>query len=131
MTNLYDFLSRVLNDATSNPPYSVNMTAAEIDWLKQYLSDPGVELHFKARQVGEKNGEPVYAQDYAVAGDGVDIFSLLTEAMLQNGQIADLVIMAANFYKEHVPNCPDCSKRHFGQEKPAKDWTFKPHKPIE
>lgn len=71
------------------------------------------------------------AQDYAIAGNGVDVFSLLSEAMLANYQFATQVRMAADFYKEHVPKCPDCSKLAFGMAKPPMNWNFSPHKPIE
>lgn len=127
MQNLYDFLRTILDEAESNELY-VKLNILDLEWLRQYLQEPGSELHFKAREIGSVNGEPVYAQDYAVKGTAVDIHSLITEAMLQNHQFADIVVSAAAFYREHVPKCPDCSKRHFSNEKPVLNWEFQPHK---
>lgn len=127
MTNLYEFLRRVKTDAVG--PYGdFTITEDEWNWLEQYLQAPDHQIHFKARKVGEENGEPVYAQDYAIAGDTVDIFSLLTEAMMANSNFAGLVGAACKFFDEHVEKCPDCDARldYANPEKP--DWTFVKHK---
>lgn len=139
MTNLYDFLRRIRTEAinaspncvplTEQPTKYVAITEQDLDWLKQFLRAPDFKLEFKATKTGETpQGEPVYAQDFAIAGEAVDIFCLLTEAMLQNHQFADQVVAAASFYREHVPKCPDCSKRHFSNQKPVMSWDFSPHK---
>lgn len=127
MTNLYDFLRRILDDSTGQPPNSVNVTQEEIAWLKSFLQAPGIELHFKARKVDEKDGEPVYAQDYAIAGDGVDVFSLLTEAMMQNANFATLVIAAGQFFKDHVPFCAECQAALDEVDPSRPSWKFLPH----
>lgn len=138
MQNLYDFLREVLNQAENATPGAAPIAGSDkiyiivdkndVEWLQQYLQEPETDLHFKAREIGNVNGEPMYAQDYAVKGTPVDIHSLITEAMLQNHQFADIVVSAAGFYREHVPKCPDCSKRHFSSEKPVLNWEFQPHK---
>jgi hypothetical protein len=125
MTNLYDFLRRILNDPRSP------ITEGDVEWLQQYLESPGHEIHFKAHQVGEKNGEPVYSQHYAIAGGGEEVFSLLTEAMLQNPSFANQVVLAARFWFEHLPFCDTCKTRFFGAQQTGQvSWIFSPHKPL-
>jgi len=129
LPNLYQFLRRILIDAKADPLLgAVVIQDDEIEWLEKFLQPADFELHFKATKMeGGDPDNPVYAQHYQVVGDGADIFSLLTEAMLQNHQFADQVVHAAQYYRDHVPRCPSCSKRHFSQERPVMDWTFKPH----
>lgn len=88
------------------------------------------EIHFKSRRVGGTDEDPVMAQDYAIKGEGVDVFQLMTEAMLQNPHWANLVLMAANFFKDHVPECPDCRQALINaRENQQTSWNFTPHKP--
>lgn len=142
MTNLYELLNKILTAAKRSVPGAVPLGNSdkrfvalsddEIAWIEQFLDQPDLQLHFKAKHVrNTPEGEPVYAQDFAIAGAPDTIFCMLTEAMLQNHQFADLLMMATSFYKEHVPKCPECSKRHFSGQKPKLDWTFSPHKPID
>lgn len=132
MTNLYDFLRRVLADATGAPPYSLNVTPEDLKWIRQYLAEPDNQIHFKSRKIAVEfgTGHPVYAQDYAIAGADVDIFCLLTEAMMANGTFADLVVKAAQFFIDHVPMCPSCSDAVRRSQEGEKDWKFTPHKPV-
>lgn len=129
MTNLYDFLRRIADEVKHGESH-IFIRQEEVTWLNQYLQSPEHELHFKARQVGydEIKKEPIMALDLAVGGDGLEIMAMICEAMVQNFQIADIVLKAASFYRDHIPTCPECQKRHFGLNTPAKDWTFTPHK---
>ena len=130
MTNLYDFLRRVLNDSQGTPPFTVNVTPADRQWIEQYLAGPDVEIHFKAKRGGGTDADPIMAQDYAIKGDGVDVFQILTEAMFRNSHLANLVILAANFFKDHCPECPDCRKALIdARENQQTSWNFTPHKP--
>lgn len=142
MTNLYDFLRQLKAQAEKAIPGAaplanadrifVTISQADREWLAQYMTDPENLIQFKANKVGEQpDGEPIMAIDFAIAGNGLEIFCLLTEAMLQNFQFADQVLKAAAFYRDHIPGCPDCSRRHFGQDRPDLNWIFSPHKPIE
>ncbi len=139
MQNLYDFLRRVLTDAQRQLPNTaplgndgarlVRITDDDIEWLTQYMRGPDVELHFKAKIVGGTPEDPLMAQDYAIKGEGVDVFSLVTEAMLANPHWANLVLLAANFFKDHVPECTDCRQALINaREKQAITWNFTPHK---
>lgn len=117
MTNLYDFLRRVLSDAQrqlpntapliSNGARLVAINDQDIEWMAQFITGPDIEIHFKAKRVGGTDEDPILAQDYAIKGYGVEVFQLLTEAMMANGHFANQIVLAANFYREHVPNCPD------------------------
>lgn len=141
MTNLYDLLRRVKADAEkatpgtvplSNPPARfVPITDQDLEFLNQFFQATDVDLHFKARDTGEKDkdGEAIMAVDLAIAGDGFEVFAVLCEAMVQNYQFADMAMRAVAFYRDHIPNCPECSKKHFGQQKPVLSWKFEPHKP--
>lgn len=138
MQNLYDFLRRIKRyaelthvEGIYDPTNKIKITEQEYDWLNQFLQAPDHELHFKAKKVGtSEEGEPMYAQDYAIAGDMVDIFSLLTEAMFQNANFASLVKSAAKFFDEHIPNCPDCKEALLELDPFRTNWNFSPHKPI-
>lgn len=136
MTNLYEFLRKL--KAQADRAISVNkklgesdnwfcsMTTAERDWLEEFLQVPENQLDFKSRRVGGTDDNPVMAQDYAIAGTQLDIFSLLTEAMMQNPTFADLVMGAAKFFQDHVPNCQHC-KAAVLQATTKASWEFKPH----
>lgn len=133
MTNQFEFLRKVLEAGRKAPmvnyKHTIKIAHEDLQWLDQFLKAPDHELHFKARHTGQyKNREPVYAQDYAVAGEPVDIFSLLTEAMMLNSQFARLVIGAARFYAEHVPTCPICKERHAEPSCETDSWDFSPIK---
>lgn len=141
MTNLYDILRKI--KAQADKAVSVNkklgesdnwfasITTEELDWITNYLKPADMELHFKAAKIDQnEQGEPIYSQHFQIVGEGVDVFCLLTEAMLQNHQFADQVVAAASFYREHVPKCLDCQKRHFSLERPVLNWKFLPHKPL-
>lgn len=140
MTNLYDFLRELFSYAQGVPAGGkadgiqratlIPLSEDQFAWLAQYVAAPENLLEFKANKVGEKeDGEPIMAMDFAIAGDGLEIFCMVTEAMVQNFQFADIVLKAASFYRDHIPNCPQCSKRHFGQQKPVLNWDFSPHQP--
>jgi hypothetical protein len=139
VTNLYDFLREILSYAQGVPAGGepdgiqratlIPLSEDQFDFLKQYMTEPDVQVHFKARRVGGTDEDPVTAQDYAIAGDAVDVFSLLTEAMLANYQFANLVNAASRFYWEHVGNCPECLKHT--KRPPFLNWDFKPHKPLD
>lgn len=138
MTNLYDFLRAIRTQGKRATPGAaplgnadklfITISQEELAWLDQYFQSPDAELHFKAKATGEMKGdEPVMALDFAIAGDGFEIFSLICEAMVQNYQFAEAVLKAASFYRDHIPTCPTCSKKHFGNQKPVLDWRFLPH----
>jgi len=129
MTNLYDFLRRLLNDSQGSPPFTVNISQDERDWIIQYMNAPENEIHFKTRRVGGTDEDPIMAQDYAIKGEGVDVFQMVTEAMLANPHWANLVIMAANYFKDHVPECADCRQALINaRENQRISWNFIPHK---
>jgi DNA-directed RNA polymerase subunit RPC12/RpoP len=118
MTNLYEFLRKMLD--------SSYVSLEDREWLEQFLKVPENQLDFKSRRVGGTDDNPVMAQDYAIAGTQLDIFSLLTEAMMQNPTFADLVMGAAKFFQDHVPNCQHC-KAAVLQATTKASWEFKPH----
>lgn len=132
--NLYDFLRQIRDQAAKGVPGAapisrdlyVTITRNELAWLDQFLVKPDQELHFKGKRVGGTDDNPVVAQDYMIAGAQVDIFSLLTEAMMQNPTFADLVQGAAKFFQDHVPNCQHCKDAVLrAAMKPS--WEFQPH----
>lgn len=146
MTNLYEFLRHVQAEAAEqlprlNPenaakykytgPLVIKIARAEFDWLEQYLETPDVEIHFKAKQTALENGEPVLASDWRLSGDNAFVFELLTEAMLLNANFAETVRLAAKYFDEHVPTCPDCQNAIGEAAERGTDWTLKPHKKIE
>ena len=124
MTNLFDLLRRLID----NP--RTPLSEDDVKWIEQYLAGPDVEIHFKAKKAGGDDENPIMAQDYAIMGEGVEVFQLLTEAMLQNPHWANLVLLAANFFKDHVPECPDCRSALINaREKLVTSWKFTQHKP--
>jgi hypothetical protein len=132
--NLYDFLRQIRDQAAKGVPGAapisrdlyVTLTRNELAWLEHFLKTPDQELHFKGKRVGGTADNPVVAQDYMIAGDQVDIFSLLTEAMMQNPTFAQLVQGAAKFFQDHVPSCPHC-KAAVLQHAMQPSWEFAPH----
>lgn len=128
LMTLYEFLGNILSTAKASGG-TIHLIEEEVAWLEAYLAPADFLINFKAHKVGEtEKKEPIYRQDYQIVGDGADVFCLISEAMLQNHQFAEQILTAASFYKDHVPKCPDCSKRHFGQKRPVMNWNFQPHK---
>lgn len=123
MTNLYDLLRRLLNDPRTP------LTADDTTFLENYLTAPDVLINFKARRVGGTDEEPVMAQDFQIAGEGLEVFCLITEAMVNNYQFAGIIQNAVGFYRDHIPNCPICAPKHFGAREPDKTWIFSHNKP--
>lgn len=141
MTNLYEFLREIHAQLTAeferqgsnkNADLFAKLDVYDLQWLNQYLAKPDVEIHFKGKKVDLNDGdEPVMASDWVLSGEGVEVFELLTEAMLLNANFAETVMIAAKFYAEHVPECPDCQARQEEAADRGTDWTLKPHKKIE
>jgi hypothetical protein len=133
LPNLFDFLRdlRLRAESKVKAPgggegYMLVMTSEELDWLNSFLRPADFELHFKAHRVGGSDDFPVYEQHYLIAGEEVDIFSLLTEAMLQNHTFAHLIQASAKFYQDHVPTCQHC-KDAIIQATVEPSWEFTPH----
>jgi hypothetical protein len=136
LPNLYDFLRQLKRQADRGIPgaaplgngdkYFLTITEQEKGWLESFLKPADMELHFKGRRVGGTDDNPVVAQDYLIVGDQVDIFSLLTQAMMQNPTLAELVQAAAKFFQDHVPSCEHC-KAAVLQYTVHPSWEFKPH----
>jgi hypothetical protein len=133
LPNLFDFLRdlRLRAESKVKAPdggegYMLVMTSEELDWLESFLRPADFELHFKAHRVGGSDDSPVYAQHYMVAGEQVDIFSLLTQAMLQNATFADLIMVSAKFWQDHVPNCQHC-KDEITHSTVQPSWKFGEH----
>lgn len=123
-TNLYDFLRRLQRDS-SGQPGAITLTDEEKVWLHHFLEDPGTEIVLTATPTGELvDGEPVMAQNYRVAGEHEDIFSLLCEAALQNPTWALMLMGVARFLEIHVPTCLHCMQMH---ALPYPSWEFSPH----
>jgi hypothetical protein len=139
MTNLYDFLRHIKAQADKAVPGAaplsrdlyITITEADRDWLTQYMHSPDVQIHFKAKDTGQKDpqNEPIMELDLAISGDGFEVFALLCEAMVQNYQFAEMVQRAVAFYRDHIPTCPICSVKHFGAKEPPKNWIFSHEKP--
>src|SRR3989304_423673 len=139
MTNLYDFLRHIKAQAARAVPGAaplsqdlyITMTDADRDWLTQYMQSPDVQIHFKAKDTGNKDaqGEPIMELDLAIAGDPFEVFALLCEAMINNYQFAQMVQQAVGFYRDHIPTCPICAPKHFGNKEPEKTWIFSHNKP--
>lgn len=134
--NLYDFLRQIKAQGQRAVPGAapisrdlyITITKEQLEWLTAFLQAPGHEIHFKARQVGaDPKGEPIFAQDYAIAGDDLDIFCMISEAMMQNGRFADAVIKATSFFLEHVPGCPTCRDAVNNARQGNANWQFNPH----
>lgn len=137
MTNLYELLRGIVAQADSRPPgaapissdHLVAINPEELEWLRNYLTAPDVLINFKARKVGEEpDGEPIMAQDFQIAGDGFEVFAMICEAMINNYQFADMINRANAFYRDHIPTCLCCQKKHFGAKEPEKNWVFS-HQP--
>lgn len=130
MTNLYDFLRRILSDLRDQPSGNVFVSGEDRAWIEQFLCEPDVLIDFRARATGQVvGGQPVYETNYAIAGDGVDVFSLLAEAALANQKFADLVRGTAGFIAEHVPACPLCmeaANQFYDTAVDDRTWEFKP-----
>lgn len=140
MTNLYELLAAVLAnyDKPSTgfdpnncaPGQLVHITPDVAEFIRNYLKAPEVLINFKARKVGEQaDGEPIMAQDFQIAGEGFEVFCLITEAMVHNYQFAETIQKAVAFYREHIPTCPICAPKHFGAIAPAQNWIFSHVKP--
>lgn len=130
MTNLYDFLRRILSDLRDQPSGNVFVSGEDRAWVEQFLRAPDVLIDFRVRATGQVvGGQPVYETNYAIAGDGVDVFSLLSEAAMANPQFADLVRGVANFMSDHVPTCPACQgevNKFYNTPDDERTWEFKP-----
>lgn len=129
MTSLYDFLWKIKNQIDTDGSLEILFDNEQLEWLDRFLSVSENEIHFRSKQNGEMdaNEEPLYEMHYQIAGEPEEIHSLLCEAMLENYQFARLIVSAAQFYKEHVPICTQCSVLAFGMKKPPMDWSFKKH----
>lgn len=133
MTNLYDFLRRIADAAEKDKELgAVVIQDTEIEWIRQFLQAPDVEINFKARKTGDEvEGEPVYAQDYAIKGQPFEIYTLLTEAAMQNPVFCDMLFAASGFMTGHVDECEKCSaylqKAREDFQNQVFDYTFKPH----
>jgi len=139
MLNLYELLRHVHKMASNGVPGAaplsrdryVTINDEQLAFLEHYLQGEDVVLHFKARKVSEQaDGEPIMAQDFQIAGEGFEVFCLITEAMVNNYQFATIVQNAVGFYRDHIPTCVHCQKKHFGQEPPDLDWQFNHPKPA-
>lgn len=126
MTNLYEFLRFIRDEYDTG---DVNLSPEYLKWLDDYLQAPDVLINFKARRVGGTDEEPVMAQDFQIAGEGLEVFYLITEAMVNNYRFAKIIQSAVGFYRDHIPKCPICAPKHFGSKEPPKDWQFSHSKP--
>lgn len=137
MLNLYELLRHIHKMASNGVPGAaplsrdryVTISDEQLAFLEHYLQGEDVVIHFKARRVGGTDEDPVMAQDFQIAGEGVEVFCLITEAMVNNFQFATIIQNAVGFYRDHIPNCIHCQKKHFGQELPDLDWQFAHPKP--
>lgn len=153
--NLYDFLRTIRDAAKTSPKNHVFLTKGDLEWLELFLHPPDTELHFKSHFTGEYKllegpMDPAVAQQYindghhidgkpaepainyflSVAGKPVDVFTLLTEAMNMNPNLASLIISAGRYYAEHVPFCVHCEQHHDPQAEhmdimSITSWEFK------
>ncbi len=117
MTNLYDFLRNILEQCQGVVPHGqVTITPEEEDWIDRYLSSSDHELHFKGTSTGKatEKGEEIFEQHYGIKGSPNDVFALLTEAMMQNPTLAQVVLSAGRFYLTKAPICRSCHQRHNG-----------------
>lgn len=134
MTNLYDFLRRIQSAYFESVPGGFyKISPEDMEFIEQYLKEPEAMIQFKARKTGEeRDGMPVYAQDYAIKGEPYEIFTLLTEAAMQNPVFCDMLFAAYGFMTEHVGKCEDCQanleKAREDFQNQVFDYTFKPHK---
>lgn len=81
------------------------------------VEDPAVAQRYidNGYEIDGKPAEPEVSYDLSLAGWPDDIFVLLSEAMMQCPNFANIVIGAAKFYKEHAPGCPICQQNHAGK----------------
>lgn len=128
MTNLYDFL-RNIKEQAQGPHGDAVISEEQWNFLEHYLAGEDVLINFKARRIGGTDENPVMAQDFQIAGEGLEVFCLITEAMVNNYQFAQIVQNAVGFYRDHIPNCPICAPKHFGRKAPDNNWIFSHSKP--
>lgn len=127
MTNLYDFLRKIYEQAKADDLNVVQPSDEDLRWLEQFLQAPDVEIHFRAVDTGERiAGDPVMSQNYTIAGDEAQIFSLIVEAALINPRFQKVLRVVLEFIDSHVPTCPACQNRHNEGQKcpPNTAWGF-------
>lgn len=139
MTNIYELLRLILQAAKVSPKHHVFLSSDEIKFLEHYLTAPDTLIQFKSYKTGKlvpievedpavaqryidegyqiegKPAEPEISYDLSLAGNPDDIFVLLSEAMMQCPNFANIVVGAARYFKEHVPTCPICEQNHPGK----------------
>jgi len=134
MTNLFEFLTDVLETARTNDGV-VHLTPAHRLWMENFLRAPDVELHFAATPTGKivetADGPlPEMITNYLVRGEPRQVFELMSEAALQNPGFYRLCEGVTAFMKNHVPTCSDCQQKVAACDMadPGPDfWQFKPH----
>lgn len=153
MTDLFDFLRKVLYRAQltyDQDTHPVNFSTEEVTWLKGFMSNDDAFIHFKSHKTGrmitmdlpmplgvlddENVGEqipgiteqPEVITNFAIGGEDVDVFCIMSDAMLLNPKFQEIVRGALKFIDEHVPNCPTCQNQHNpgGTCPPADTWQF-------
>lgn len=106
--NLYDFIRKVIAEGKDFRP-----SPSDLVWARGFIQAPDVELNFKAKKIDETTtGEPIYRTDFSFKGEEVQLFELLCEAGMQNGDFAEIITVAARFFSDHVPTCPHCQSNH-------------------
>jgi hypothetical protein len=131
MTNVFDFLRRLLEDSRADQDNQVTLTAADRVWIESFLRDSDDFLHFRARATGvyDAHGDPIVEQHLALGGDEFSVFSLMCEAALRNKRFARMVEATHNYMQDHVATCPDCQRTlsEVNMAVPAPEtWEFLP-----
>lgn len=124
--NLFSFLQRLREDAVG-PFGDFTINQREWDWLELFMRSPDLLIEFKATYEGRNElEEPIFNRNYAIMGEGIDIFSMLVDAMSLNPKFQQHVRGALNFLDTNVKYCNLCSTRHTQDKCPDHDsWEFK------
>ena len=113
MTNLFDFLTDMLETSRENPDGAVFLTPRHRVFIETFLRSADVEIHFRATRTGKMAVTPTgplpeMATNYVVRGEPVEVFELLSEAALQNPGIFRLFEGVTKFITDHAATCPAC-----------------------
>jgi len=124
-TNLNELL-QILHAADAGN-VAVKLTQEQRELLTHLRKGHAAEMTLWFNDVPELEKAPertVYRHNH-VQGDPVDIFQLLSEACLDNANMATLIQMVAKYLNEHVPTCQECGERHATEECMKMDeWNF-------
>lgn len=133
MTNLPDFMRRLLEDARTSPKGHIFLSTEDRVFIEAWLREPVDELHFRARPTGrmlpaEDGEQPEMELHYTVRGEEMNVFCLMSEAAMRNARFYHLCKGVVAFMDDHASQCPKCQAEMATSEEagPPPTWEFKP-----